>query len=63
PALDHLDSRPLDALTVPEQTLMNLALAYAHVVLAVEVQGPDEPRHAELRRFMRIVHSPSDPVA
>lgn len=63
PALDYLDSRPLDALTPQEQTLMNLALAYAHVVLAVEIQGPDEPRHAELRKTMRIVRSPSDAVA
>lgn len=63
PALDHLDTRPLDALSPPEQALMNLALAYAHVVLAVEIQGPDEPRHAELRKTMHIVRSPSDAVA
>lgn len=60
PALDHLDARPLDGLSGQEQALMNLALAYAHIVLAVEVQGPDEPRHAELRKFMRIVRSPTD---
>lgn len=63
PALDYLDTRPLDDLTPAEQTLMNLALAFAHIVLAVEVQGPDEARHAQLREFMRIVHSPTDVAA
>jgi len=62
-ALDYLDSRPLDALTAAEQNLMNLALGFAHVTISVEVQGPDEQRHAELRKTMRITHSPSDAAA
>ena len=27
---------------------------------AIEVQGEDEPRHAEMRRHMRITRSPAD---
>ena len=60
PALDMLDKKPLDALDEQEQRLMNLALGFAHVALAVEVQGPDEAKHAELRTYMRIVRSPAD---
>jgi len=59
-ALDYLDAKPLDQFDESEQRLMNLALAFAHVALAVEVQGPDEARHAELRQHMRITRSPAD---
>lgn len=59
-ALDLLDTRALDSLDPAEQRLMNLALAFAHVALAVEIQGPDEDRHAMLRRHMRITRSPAD---
>lgn len=59
-ALDYLDTKPLDGFDDSEQRLMNLALTFAHVALAVEVQGPDEARHAELRQHMRITRSPSD---
>lgn len=62
PALDMLDKKPLDALDEQEQRLMNLALGFAHVALAVEVQGPDEAKHAELRTYMRIVRSPADAI-
>lgn len=62
-ALDYLDSRPLDALTPAEKNLMNLALGFAHVTISIETQGPDESRHAELRKTMRISHSPSDAAA
>jgi len=62
-ALDYLDSRPLGSLTQAEQNLMNLALGFAHVTIAVETQGPDEARHAQLRKYMRITHSPSDAAA
>lgn len=62
-ALDYLDAKPLDGLTHAEQNLMNLALGFAHVTIAVEIQGPDEPRHAELRKYMRITRSPSDAAA
>lgn len=60
PALDLLDSKPLDALSAEEQRLMDMVLAFAHIALAVEVQGPDEEKHAQLRHFMRITHSPAD---
>lgn len=63
PALDLLDSRPLGALSEQEQRLMNLALAFAHVALAIEIHGSDEPRHAEMRKHMRITRSPADAIA
>lgn len=59
-ALDLLDTRPLDGLSEAEQRLMNLALAFAHIALAVEIQGPDEDKHARLRAHMKIVHSTAD---
>jgi hypothetical protein len=62
-ALDYLDTKPLDQFDESEQRLMNLALGFAHVALAVEVQGPDETRHAELRQHMRITRSPADAQA
>ena len=62
-ALDYLDSKPIDQFDDSEQRLMNLALTFAHVALAVEVQGPDEARHAELRRHMRITRSTADAAA
>lgn len=63
PALDMLDTRKLDALTDPEQRLMNLCLAFAHIALAIEVQGPDEAKHAKLRAHMKIVRSTADAVS
>lgn len=60
PALDLLDRKPLDRLDEREQRLLDLALSFGHIALAVEVQGPDEERHAELRRYMRITRSPAD---
>lgn len=63
PALDLLDKKPLDGLDAAEQRLLTLCLSFAHVALAVELQGPDEERHAELRDYMRITRSPADGVA
>ena len=60
PALDLLDQKPLDRLDEREQRLLALVLAFGHIALAIEVQGPDEQRHAELRRYMRITRSPAD---
>jgi hypothetical protein len=60
PALDLLDQKPLDGLDVSEQRLLDLTLSFAHIALAVEIQGPDEERHAELRSYMRITRSPAD---
>lgn len=60
PALDLLDKKPVDALDDSEQRLMDLCLSFAHVALAVEIQGPDEERHASMREYMRITRSPAD---
>ena len=62
PALDMLDKKPLDDLDESEQRLLNLCLSFAHISLAVEIQGPDEERHAQMREYMRITHSPADAV-
>ncbi len=60
PALDMLDARPLASLDQAERRLLNMCLSFAHIALAVEVQGPDEERHATLRQHMRITRSPAD---
>ncbi|MCB2059544.1 MAG: hypothetical protein R3E09_02910 [Novosphingobium sp.] len=60
PALDLLDNKPLDALDESERRLLDLCLSFAHVALAVEIQGPDEERHARMREYMRITRSPAD---
>jgi hypothetical protein len=60
PALDLLDQKPLDALDESERRLLDLALSFGHIALAVEIQGPDEAQHAELRKYMRITRSPAD---
>lgn len=63
PALDMLDRKDLGNFDAAEQRLMNLTLSYAHIALAVEVQGPDEEKHAKLREHMKIVRSTSDLAA
>lgn len=63
PALDGLDAKPLAALDDKEQRLLRLALSFAHVALAVEIQGPDEARHAELRSHMPVTRNPADMFA
>lgn len=63
PALDQLDQKALGSLDEKEQRLLNLALCFSHIALAVEIQGPDEAKHAELRSYMRIVHAPEDAAA
>lgn len=60
PALDLLDQKPLDGLDDSEQRLLNLTLSFGHIALAIEIQGPDEERHAQLRTYMRITRSPAD---
>lgn len=54
PALDALDLKPLADLDEKERRLLDLLLSFAHVALAVEVQGDDEEKHARLREHMRI---------
>ena len=39
-ALELLDAKPLSELDAAEERLMNLCLAFAHIALAVEIQGP-----------------------
>jgi len=60
PALELLDSRPLDGLDDGEQLLMDMMLSLAHVALAVETQREYETRHVESRRFMDITRSSAD---
>lgn len=60
PALDQLDRKPLDQFDAREKRLMDLMLSFAHVALAVEIQGDDEARHARFRQFMKITKSPAD---
>ena len=59
-ALELLDRKALSAFDAREERLMNLMLSLAHVSLAVEAQGSDEPRHAAFRQHMRIVRSSAD---
>jgi hypothetical protein len=63
PAFDLLERKPLDALDTAEQRLLDLMLSFAHVSLAVEVQGNDDAAHARWRERMRITRTPADAVA
>lgn len=60
PGLDYLDKKPLAELTAQDRRLLSLLLSMAHVALAVEIQGDDEPKHAEGARYMTITRAPSD---
>jgi hypothetical protein len=62
PALDLLDQKQFTDFDAADQTLMNLALTFAHIAIAVEIQGPDEARHAAMREHMKIVRSTADRV-
>jgi hypothetical protein len=59
-ALAYLDSKPLAAFDAAEARLMRLLLAFAHVALAVETQGDDEPKHADAAQHMTITRAPAD---
>lgn len=59
-ALTLLDRKSLNGFDAREERLMNLVLSLAHVSLAVEAQGSDEPRHAAFRQHMRILRSSAD---
>jgi len=59
-ALTLLDSKLLDQHDESERRLMNLLLSFAHVSLAVELQGDAESQHARDRFHMRITKAPSD---
>ena len=58
--LDQLDAKPLAALNEQEKRLLDLYLSLAHVGMAVEVHGTDEPRHAALRAHLPITRSTAD---
>lgn len=58
--LDYLDGKPLAEFSEQDRRLMTLLLALAHVSLAVEMQGDDEPKHAADARFMTITRAPAD---
>lgn len=58
--LGYLDKTPLDRFDDKQTRLMRLLLSFAHVSLAVEVQGDDEPRHAADARYITITRAPAD---
>ena len=59
PALAYLDTKPFAAFTAQENRLMDMMLSLAHVALAVEGLGDDEPRHATMRQHMRLTRTPA----
>ena len=59
-ALALLDQTPLAAFSPPQQRLMDLMLAFAHVALAEEVQKEDEAKHSAGRAYMKITRSTAD---
>lgn len=59
-ALELLDRKALDDFNEREARLLNMVLSFAHVCMAVEMLGKDEPRHAQFREVMRITRSPAD---
>jgi hypothetical protein len=60
PALSRLDAKALKDHDDREQRLMRLMLAFAHVAMAIEVQGKDEHADSKLREHMRITRAPAD---
>ena len=59
-ALAHLDQKPLAQFDESETRLMQLMLSLAHVALAVEAQGTQESRHADMRKHLHITRALSD---
>jgi len=60
PALSALDAKPLVSLDDKERRLLDLLLTFAHVSLAVEVQGEAEAQHTLWRNRMQITRAPAD---
>ena len=60
PALARLDQKPLAKLDASEKRLMDLMLSFAHVSIAVEMQGDNEPKHAKAAPRMRITRATAD---
>lgn len=58
--LSRLDKIALGEQDESERRLMHLLLTFAHVSLAIEVQGDAEDNHGLLRASMRIIRAPAD---
>lgn len=59
-AMAAIESKPLEDLTEAENRLLDLLLTFAHVSLAVEVQGKAEEEHSRWRERMVITRSAAD---
>ncbi|PLK25822.1 hypothetical protein [Novosphingobium sp. TH158] len=59
-ALEYLDQTPLGELDAKQTNLMNLLLAFAHVVNAVELLDKGEAKHAQFRAAMPFIRSTAD---
>lgn len=59
-ALTLLDAKPFAQHNAAETNLMRLALAYPHIAQAVEVQGPDEAKHARARQRIPLTRATAD---
>lgn len=59
-AMAGLESKPLEHLSEAENRLLNLLLTFAHVSLAVEIQGKAEEEHSRWRKRMVITRSAAD---
>jgi hypothetical protein len=61
-ALDYLDRKPVSGFDENEDRLMKLLLSLCHVALAVELQGDDEPKHAQNRQRLKITRASADTI-
>jgi len=59
-ALAHLDGFDLQAMPDPERRLLDLMLTLAHISLAIEKQGDNEPIHAVNHALFTITRSTED---
>jgi hypothetical protein len=60
PALALLDRKAFADFDEREQRLMRLVLSFAHVAIAVEIQGDIEEQRAPARRHLRITRASAD---
>lgn len=63
PALLYLDNKRLGEFDDKDERLMDLMLSFAHVALAIELQGDHENKHRLASRHLRITQAPSDKQA
>ncbi len=59
-ALEYLDARPIADFDARKTRLMNLLLSFAHVSLAIEVQGDQEDGHGAMRQYLHITRASAD---